>query len=298
MSTPGLPKSEYRSAQHEGAPVTARRFTQVDVFTDVPLLGNPLAVVHDAQGLSDAQMAAFARWTNLSETTFLLPPTDPAADYRVRIFTPHRELPFAGHPTLGSCHAWLAAGGTARSADEVVQQCAVGLVRVRRRGTRLAFAAPPCLRSGPLEPELLARIATALHLRPEDIVDHQWVDNGPGWSAIRLTSAAAVLALQPDWAALRDIKLGVVGPQAADHDTQFEVRALIGEGPGYEDPVTGSLNASLAQWLIGSGVAQASYVAAQGARLARAGRVHIEREGDTVWVGGSSVSCVRGEVSL
>jgi PhzF family phenazine biosynthesis protein len=278
--------------------MTARRFTQVDVFTDKPLLGNPLAVVHEAQGLTDEQMAAFARWTNLSETTFLLPPTDPSADYRVRIFTPHRELPFAGHPTLGSCHAWLAAGGVAHAADEVVQQCAVGLIRIRRTGARLAFAAPPCVRSGPVEEDLLARIVAALSLRREDVLDHQWVDNGPGWCAIRLVSAEAVLALQPDWAALRGIKLGVVGAHAAGHDAQFEVRALIGEGPGYEDPVTGSLNASLAQWLIASGIAPETYVAAQGTRLARAGRVHIVREGGTVWVGGSSVSCVRGEVSL
>ena len=278
--------------------MTARRFTQVDVFTDTPLLGNPLAVVHDAQGLTDGQMAAFARWTNLSETTFLLPPTEPAADYRVRIFTPHRELPFAGHPTLGSCHAWLAAGGLAQADDEVVQQCAVGLIRVRRSGARLAFAAPPRVRSGPLEPELLTRIVAALGLSHADVLDHQWVDNGPGWCAIRLASAEAVLALQPDWAALHGIKLGVVGAHAAGHVAQFEVRALLGEGPGYEDPVTGSLNASLAQWLIGSGIAPDAYVAAQGSRLARAGRVYLSREGDTVWVGGSSVSCVRGELSL
>ena len=273
-------------------------FTQVDVFTDTPLLGNPLAVVHDAHGLSDEQMHAFARWTNLSETTFLLPPTDPAADYRVRIFTPHRELPFAGHPTLGSCHAWLEAGGAARTSGEVVQQCAVGLIRIRRSSGRLAFAAPPCIRSGPLAPELLARIGAALSLRPDDILAHQWVDNGPGWSAIRLASAERVLALRPDWPALHDIKLGVVGPHPAGAEAQFEVRALIGEGAGYEDPVTGSLNASLAQWLIGSGVAPESYVAAQGAQLARRGRVFIERVDGQVWVGGSSVSCVRGELSL
>ena len=278
--------------------MSVRRFTQVDVFTDVPLRGNPLAVVHDAQGLSAAQMAAFARWTNLSETTFLLPPTDPAADYRVRIFTPQRELPFAGHPTLGSCHAWLAAGGRAHAADEVLQQCAAGLIRVRRSATRLAFAAPPCLRSGPLDDELLARIVGALGLRRSDVLDHQWVDNGPGWSAIRLASAQAVLALRPDWAALHGIKLGVIGAHAAGGDAQFEVRALIGEGSGYEDPVTGSLNASLAQWLIGSGVAPASYVAAQGARLDRSGRVFVERVDGQVWVGGHSVSCVCGELTL
>ena len=278
--------------------MSTHQFTQVDVFTDTALRGNPLAVVHDAQGLSDAQMAAFARWTNLSETTFLLPPTDPAADYRVRIFTPQRELPFAGHPTLGSCHAWLAAGGVPQAADEVLQQCAAGLIRVRRSATRLAFAAPPCLRSGPLDDELLARIVGALGLRRSDVLDHQWVDNGPGWSAIRLASAQAVLALRPDWAALQGIKLGVIGAHAAGGDAQFEVRALIGEGSGYEDPVTGSLNASLAQWLIGSGVAPASYVAAQGARLDRSGRVFVERVDGQVWVGGHSVSCVCGELTL
>ena len=278
--------------------MSARRFTQVDVFTDTPLLGNPLAVVHDAEGLTDAQMAAFARWTNLSETTFLLPPTDPAADYRVRIFTPHRELPFAGHPTLGSCHAWLAAGGAPRDAGEVVQQCGVGRVRVRRGNGRLAFAAPPCVRSGPLDAAMLARIEAALHLPHEAVLDHQWVDNGPGWCAIRLDSAATVLALEPDFGALAGLKLGVVGPHSAGHDAQFEVRALIGEGSGYEDPVTGSLNASVAQWLIGNGTAPARYVAAQGARLGRRGRVFIERIDAQVWVGGHSVSCVEGTLTL
>ena len=275
-----------------------RRFTQVDVFTDTALRGNPLAVVHDAHGLGDAQMQAFARWTNLSETTFLLRPTDAAADYRVRIFTPHRELPFAGHPTLGSCHAWLEAGGVSRAAGEVVQQCAAGLICIRRQGGRLAFAAPPCVRTGPLEAELLVRICTALALRADHLLGHQWVDNGPGWCAIRLASADAVLALRPDWAALHGIKLGVVGAHAAGSGAQFEVRALIGEGAGYEDPVTGSLNASLAQWLIGSGIAPPSYVAAQGACLARSGRVFIDRIDGQVWVGGSSVSCIRGELTL
>jgi PhzF family phenazine biosynthesis protein len=276
-----------------------RRYTEVDVFTDAPLLGNPLAVVHDAQGLSDEQMQAFARWTNLSETTFLLPPADATADYIVRIFTPRRELPFAGHPTLGSCHAWLEAGGTPHNGDTVVQQCAAGLIRVRRNGARLAFAAPPRLRTGALEDETLAQIRHALGLQPSDILRHQWVDNGPGWCAVQLASADVVLGLEPDWLALRGLKLGVVGAHAAGRsDAQFEVRALIGEGPGYEDPVTGSLNASLAQWLIGCGVAPDRYVAAQGAKLQRAGRVHVRREGDTIWIGGGCVSCVRGEVAL
>ena len=274
-----------------------RRFDQLDVFSAEPLRGNPLAVVHDADGLDDARMAAFARWTNLSETTFLLPPTDPQADYRVRIFTPGGELPFAGHPTLGSCHAWLAAGGQPRQTGQVVQQCGVGLVTVRRDGQRLAFAAPPTRRSGPLDGMLLAQIARALRLPLTALRDHQWVDNGPGWCAVMLASAEAVRALQPDWPALGELKLGVVGPQPAGRDTQFELRALIGGGM-YEDPVTGSLNASVAQWLIGSGQAPARYVASQGHALGRAGRVYIEREGDSIWVGGDVSACIRGEVQL
>jgi PhzF family phenazine biosynthesis protein len=277
-----------------------RRFHQLDVFTAVPLLGNPLAVVHEAQGLSDETMAAFARWTNLSETTFLLPPSDAAADYRVRIFTPGGELPFAGHPTLGSCHAWLAAGGRPRSAGTVVQECGVGLVRVRREpgGGRLAFAAPPLRRSGPLDDALLARIATALSITRSDIVQHQWVDNGPGWSAVLLDSGAAVRALKPDMKALGDIKLGVVGAQAAGEDTAFEVRAFIPAMGVGEDPVTGSLNAGLAQWLIGTGLAPASYVAAQGCALGRAGRVHVRHDGEQVWIGGDLAGCIEGQVTL
>jgi PhzF family phenazine biosynthesis protein len=243
-------------------------------------------------------MAAFARWTNLSETTFLLAPTDEAADYRVRIFTPQRELPFAGHPTLGSCRAWLAGGGLAKKPGVVVQQCGVGLVRIRRDGQRLAFAAPPLMRTGPLEPEVLAQAAAALRVQMGDIVAHQWVDNGPGWSAVQLASAQAVLAVQPDWLAMKGLKLGVVGAHQAGHDTQFEVRALIGEGPGYEDPVTGSLNASLAQWLIASGRAPEAYVASQGAALQRAGRVHVRREGDTIWIGGDVAACISGTLTL
>jgi PhzF family phenazine biosynthesis protein len=276
----------------------SRRYHVLDVFTAVPLLGNPLAVVHDGRALSDAQMAAFARWTNLSETTFLLPPTMPQADYKVRIFTPERELPFAGHPTLGSCHAWLSAGGQPRSPDEVIQECGVGLVRVRRDGARLAFAAPPLKRSGPLEPELLARIVKGLGLEPSEVAGHQWVDNGPGWCAVRLQDAGRALQIEPDYAQLRGLSLGVVAPHPAGADARFEVRALIGHGPGYEDPVTGSLNASLAQWLIDSGIAPPQYVAAQGAALQRAGRVHVQRIGADTWIGGDVCEVVAGTVVM
>jgi len=242
-------------------------------------------------------MGALARWTNLSETTFLLPPTDPGADYRVRIFTPGGELPFAGHPTLGSCHAWLAAGGKPRKPGLVVQQCGVGNVRVRCDGPRLEFAAPALKRTGALEPEVLAKIVEALSLQPSDIVQHQWVDNGPGWCAVMLRSARQVLSLKPDWASLDPLKLGVVGPHDAGHDAAFEVRAFIGGG-GYEDPVTGSLNASLAQWLIGAGLAKSSYVAAQGTALQRAGHIHLRKEGEEIWVGGDVVDVIHGEVNL
>ena len=275
----------------------SRKFSQVNVFSTDPLGGNPLAVVHAAEGLSDAQMSALARWTNLSETTFLLPPTDSDADYRVRIFTPSGELPFAGHPTLGSCHAWLGAGGKPRTPGLVVQECAVGLVRVRCDGPRLEFAAPPLRRTGALEPDALAKIAKALALQPSDIVRHQWVDNGPGWCAVMLGSAAQVLALKPDWASLAPLKLGVIGPQVAGHDAAFEVRAFVGGG-GYEDPVTGSLNASLAQWLFGAGLATNAYIAAQGTALQRTGRVHLRVQGEEVWVGGDVINVVRGEVNL
>jgi len=215
----------------------------------------------------------------------------------VRIFTPHGELPFAGHPTLGSCHAWLAAGGVPRDAGMVVQQCEVGLVRVRRAAARLAFAAPPLRRSGPLGAELTEQIVAALALPQGALVAGQWVDNGPGWCAVLLDSAERVLSLRPDWPRLGDLKLGVVGPHPAGAEAQFELRALIGAGH-YEDPVTGSLNASVAQWLIGAGMAPARYVAAQGAALQRAGRVHIESDGTTVWVGGDVAGCIEGQVDL
>lgn len=276
-----------------------RRFVQVDVFTHEPLKGNPLAVVVDGAGLSDSQMAAFARWTNLSETTFLLPPTDPAADYRVRIFTPGGELPFAGHPTLGSAHAWLASGGDPKKPGEVVQECGIGLVRVRRDGSRLAFAAPPLRRSGPVEEAALrAQVLASLRMGAQDLLDLVWVDNGPGWMAARLASADAVLQLQPDFNVMRGLKLGVVGAYPPGSPQEFEVRAFVPTLGVPEDPVTGSLNAGLALWLQGAGLAPERYVAAQGAALGRAGRIHVAREGAHCWIGGDVTPLVHGQVRL
>jgi PhzF family phenazine biosynthesis protein len=279
--------------------MTRRRFTQVDVFTAQALRGNPLAVVHDAAGLSDEQMADFARWTNLSETTFLLPPTEPGADYRVRIFTPGAELPFAGHPTLGSCHAWLAAGGVPQKEGVVVQQCGVGLVRVKRDGTRLAFAAPPTTVE-PVEHALLDRVLAALGLDASKVRDAAWLTNGPRQLSLLLDSAATVLALDPDHAALKKLsKVGVFGPHPAGSECEFEARFFAAPIGVEEDPVTGSLNANLAQWLTADGRAPARYVAAQGTRMGRAGRVHVQRDGDgTVWIGGDSVTLIEGSVCL
>lgn len=274
-----------------------RRFSQVDVFTRTPLLGNPVAVVHDAEGLSDEQMAAFARWTNLSETTFLLEPTDPAADYRLRIFTPGGELPFAGHPTLGSAHAWLQAGAVPRGED-LVQECGVGLVRLRR-GERLAFAAPDLLRDGPVADELLHEIAAALRISPGDVLDARWCDNGPGWVGLRLASADAVLAVRPDFRALPE-EVGIVGAYPDGGECAVEVRALCRPALGLsEDPVTGSLNAALAQWLTHDGTLPRSYVASQGTVVQRSGRVHIETdETGVIWVGGDTVTVVAGTVGV
>jgi PhzF family phenazine biosynthesis protein len=273
-------------------------YTQVDVFTDRPLRGNPLGVVHRADALSEAQMQDLARWTNLSETTFLLRPGSPEADYRVRIFTPGGELPFAGHPTLGSCHAWLEHGGAPKTAGRVVQECGVGLVPIRLEGKRAAFAAPT-LRTEPVEAELLARVCTALGLKPASVRASLWLDNGPRWLGLLLDTAADVLALEPDHAALESLaKVGVVAPHTKGGACQFEVRAFASAIGVNEDPVTGSLNASLAQWLIGEGRAPACYVVAQGTRLGREGRVQIAHDGDTFWVGGSSVTCIRGEVEF
>lgn len=273
-------------------------FTQLDVFSARPLLGNPLAVVHDADALSESQMQSFAKWANLSESTFLMQPTDPQADYRVRIFTPGGELPFAGHPTLGSCAAWLAAGGAPKQNDVIFQQCDIGLVRIRRTGDRLAFAAPPLIRSGPLESSLLDRIVDGLGLTHETVIGHHWVDNGPGWCAVMLDSAARVLSVRPDPVAIRDLKLGLIGPAPGGTETDFEVRAFVGPLGIAEDPVTGSLNAGLASWLIPTGLAKSSYVVSQGSALGRAGRVFIDQEADDIWVGGDVTACIKGYLSL
>ena len=275
-------------------------FKQVDVFSSVALKGNPVAVVLNADSLSDTQMADFARWTNLSETTFVLKPHNPDADYRLRIFTTLNELPFAGHPTLGSCHAWLEAGGVPRG-QEVVQECAAGLIRLRRQAGQLAFTAPPLLRTGAVEGDLLQRICRGLGIEAQAVVQARWVDNGPGWVALMLRDREQVLALEPDYSQLLGLSIGVVAPWQPELDgdeAQFEVRAFCaGEGMP-EDPVTGSLNAGLAQWLIGAGLAPAHYVASQGTAMGRAGRVSIEQIGEDIWVGGPAVTCISGQLTL
>lgn len=274
-----------------------RRFNQVDVFTTIPYAGNPVAVVLDAQGLQAEAMQRFARWTNLSETTFVLPAQDPSADYRLRIFTTERELPFAGHPTLGSCHAWLQAGGTPADPGTVVQECGAGLVQVRRTTAGLAFAAPPLLRSGPVEPELVAHVADVLRIDQTVIADTQWVDNGPGWLGVLLHSADAVLALRPGPV---DLDIGVVGPYPAGSDNALEVRAFFPiSGRTVEDPATGSLNASLAGWLASTGRVATPYTARQGTVLGRLGRVRVEQDADgTIWTGGGTVTCIDGHVEF
>lgn len=277
-----------------------RRFSQVDVFTDRPLLGNPVAVVHDREGLTAAQMQAFTDWTNLSEATFLGPPSDPDADYSLRIFCPGRELLFAGHPTLGSCHAWLESGGEPKG-DLIVQECGAGLVRIRRDvdGGRLAFAAPPLRRSGPLSEGELESVARFLRIDRADVAGHAWCDNGPAWRVLLLRSAQQVLALKPDPSLQDGRDVGVVGRHPDASDALFEVRAFFPGNQGLaEDPVTGSLNAALAQWLIGEGLAPERYVVAQGTALGRSGRVAVERSGDDVWIGGCCVSVVEGTVAL
>ncbi|QKE85758.1 PhzF family phenazine biosynthesis protein [Arthrobacter sp. NEB 688] len=270
----------------------------VDVFSERAFRGNALAVLHDADGMSDDEMLAVARWTNLSETTFLTAPTDPRADYGVRIWTIGGELTFAGHPTLGSAHAWLEAGGVPRTEGVVVQECAAGLVEVRRGADRLAFAAPPLVRSGAVEGDELARVVAALGVAPGDVVDAAWVDNGPGWLAVLLASPEAVLSAAPDPVLARGMKVGLAAryPEGVGTDgVDLEVRAFFSDERDFgEDPVTGSLNAGLGQWLVPAGYAPEHYVAAQGTVLGREGRVHVDVEDGVVWVGGATHTLVEG----
>ncbi|HET9129029.1 MAG TPA: PhzF family phenazine biosynthesis protein [Propionibacteriaceae bacterium] len=276
--------------------MTVRPFRQVDVFATSAFTGNPLAVIHDAEGLADEQLAAIARWTNLSETTFLLPPTDPAADYRVRIFTGTGELPFAGHPTLGSCHAWLEAGGRPRG-EHIVQQCGVGLVPVRRDADRLAFAAPPLLKSGPVDPALGFRVVGALGCDPGRVVGLSWIDNGPGWIGVLLRSGREVLDLRPDPARMAGLKVAIAGPTEPGTGHDLEVRAFYcPDDAVLEDPVTGSANAGLALWLIDAGILPSHYVARQGTCVGADGRVRVERVGDATWIGGAVRTVVSGTI--
>jgi PhzF family phenazine biosynthesis protein len=274
-----------------------RQFRQVDVFATVPYRGNPVAVVLGGDGLSTEEMQRFANWTNLSETTFVLEPTAADADYQLRIFTPSRELSFAGHPTLGSCHAWLEAGGCPRRPGVVVQQCGVGLIRVRRLEAGLAFAAPPLLRGEPVDEDLAIRLAAMLGIARRDIVQARWADNGPGWLGVMLESAEAVLKLRPP---AIEVDVGVFGPYPPGSREAFEVRAFFrSNGVTVEDPVCGSFNSSLARWALTAGLARAPYVVSQGTVLGRSGRVHVSQDADgEIWIGGGAMTCVTGVAEL
>jgi len=274
-----------------------RLFRQVDVFSSDPFRGNPVAVVLDGAGLTTKQMQAFARWMNLSESTFVFRPDDAGADYQVRIFTPSTELPFAGHPTLGTCHAWLESGHAPQRPGRVVQQCGAGLVEVRQDSGVLGFAAPPLLRSGLVDEPIIRQAAAQLGIDRWDILDAQWADNGPGWIAILLENAQAVLNVK---SVTGDLDLGVIGPYPAGSECDFEVRAFFPvDGQPVEDPVTGSLNASLAQWLLGSGRATAPYVVSQGTALGRRGRVRVDTDEEgTIWVSGATMTRITGQVDL
>ena len=275
-----------------------RKYSEVDVFSDQPYLGNPLAVVHDAQGLDDAQMQRFAKWTNLAETTFIMSPSHPEADYQVRIFSAVQEFPFAGHPTLGSASAWLAAGGQPRNKEHIIQECGAGLVKIRIADGLMAFQAPPLTKYEPADESTIREVAAALGISRDRILDAAWLVNGPEWIGIRLADAREVLELAPDPADLGTLSIGVAGPQSPGHATAFEVRAFLGGDPVWEDPVTGSLNAGLGRWLFDTGVAPENYVASQGTAVGCRGRVHISIDGDEVWVGGAVSTCVQGEVRI
>ena len=273
-------------------------FQQVDVFTNRPLMGNALAVVHGADNLSDKQMTKFANWTNLSETTFLLNPINDSADYKVRIFTPNNELPFAGHPTLGSCFAWLSNGGIAKSKDVIIQECAIGLIKIRKDGSRLSFEAPELIKSGSVDDLTLKKVAMSLRIGVSDIINHQWVDNGPGWCAVMLKNAQQVLALDPDPQLLKDFKIGVIGSYPDGSETDFEVRAFAMPYGIYEDPVTGSLNAGIAKWFFNTNSVKDEYTVSQGKALGRDGKIFIQKIDNTIWVGGEIISCINGELTL
>ncbi len=271
-------------------------FAQVDVFSEQTSYGNPLAVVADAERLDQSQMAQLAHWANLSETCFLLHPTDDGADYRVRIFTPLQELPFAGHPTLGACHIWLSQGGQPKGGD-VVQQCGAGLIHIRRDKDRLFFCAPPLRRSGPLDADMIGRIVAALGLQDTEVDAGAWVDNGPGWAALLIKDRQTLLQAKPDYAALKGMRIGLIAPVGeAGHGFDFEVRAF--SAGGFEDPVTGSLNAGIAQWLLADGIAAGDYIAAQGTLLGRKGRVHVLQDGADIWVGGAVQDGITGTLKL
>ena len=272
-------------------------FQLVDVFGEKPFSGNPLAVIALPEDRDIATLQRITRWLNLSETAFLLPPTVPSADYRVRIFTLDRELPFAGHPTLGSCHAWLAMGGIPKDANVVVQECGAGLIKVRQSAQGLAFAAPPLIRSGPVDADKLAEACSVLGIRIEDVAGAQWIDNGPGWLGLRLASAEAVIAVEPARSHKARIDIGLVGLHPEGHPHAYEVRAIFSDPYGalIEDPVTGSLNASVAQWMLGEGLVGPHYTATQGTRLGRDGRITIESVGaGLIWVGGKTATLFAG----
>lgn len=270
-------------------------FRQVDVFASAVFAGNPVAVVHDAADMTDAQMASMARWTNLSETTFLLPPTSADADYRLRIFSPRGELTFAGHPTLGSAHAWLEAGGMAKSEGRVIQECGIGLVELRMRDKELAFKAPALLRSGSVDNVTLIRAIAALGISVRDVTHSNWVDNGPGWLGLVLRSADVVLGVRPDFVAMGDLRIGIIGAYAPGGPADFEVRAFEPSLAVGEDPVTGSLNAGFGIWLINAGLAPESYSVRQGTAMGRCGEVSVHRDGTgSVWVGGAIRTLIRG----
>jgi PhzF family phenazine biosynthesis protein len=276
-----------------------RAFAQVDVFSAQPYRGNPVAVVLDGQGLDAEQMQCVARWTNLSETTFVLPPRTEQADYHVRIFTPGGELPFAGHPTLGTAHAWLESGGTPRDPDRIVQECGAGLVEVRHDQDGLSFAAPPLVRTGALDGDYLEQIATAFGIDADRVLSHQWVDNGPGWAVIRLATAQEVLDLEPDLSQIPTAMIGAIGayPEGSAHT--FEMRTFAPGVGVAEDPVCGSMNASVGQWLLGTGVIAGGYRVSQGTRIGRSGEITITPDTESnVWISGATNTLFRGVANI